>query len=214
MLRILILVLLVGLGVGLHWVWPNNSLATLQALVLESGWWGWLVFMALYVLAVLVLFPASLFTLAGGFLFGPVVGSLLNFISAMIGLSCAFFLVRCVDGGWLRERLNRQSALQKSLPSVGEHDWKLVALLRLIPLVPFTLLNYGLGLGGVSIRAYLLGSLFILPGTIAYTVLGSLGESVLVQGKSWVDAVFIGVGILAALALVQKLIKQRQSKLK
>ena len=109
--------------------------------------------------------------LAGGALFGPVWGTVCNLIGATLGATAAFLLART-----RRERVGGAACggrLRRLMEGVTAEGWRFVAPMRLVPLVPFNLLNYAIGLTGVSLSAYVLTSVIcMLPGTIAYTWLG------------------------------------------
>ncbi|MCX6467459.1 MAG: VTT domain-containing protein [Pseudonocardiales bacterium] len=113
-----------------------------------------------------------MFTVAAGVLFGSVLGVLLAVAGTTLAAVAAFWLVRLVAGpfverhahragiAWVRRRLARNGLLA-------------VASLRLIPMVPFAVLNYAAGLSGVRFVPYVLGTVIgILPGTVAVVVLG------------------------------------------
>jgi uncharacterized membrane protein YdjX (TVP38/TMEM64 family) len=66
---------------------------------------------------------------------------------------------------------------------VGKEGLKIVLLTRLSPIFPFNLLNYGLGVTGVSLKDYVLGSVGMIPGTIMYVYIGSLAGSIATIGS-------------------------------
>jgi uncharacterized membrane protein YdjX (TVP38/TMEM64 family) len=138
-----------------------------------AGVWAPLMFVALQVLCTVPPpIPRSLFTLAAGLLFGSATGSVLAVVATTLAAVAAFALVRLTGGGiveryaerapvlWTRRRLDRSGLLA-------------VVSLRLIPVLPFPLVNYAAGLSGVGFLPYAAGTLLgILPGTIALVVLG------------------------------------------
>ena len=88
----------------------------------------------------------------------------------------------------------------------------IVALMRLVPLVSFNLLNYALGLTRISLPAYVLASLVcMLPGTIAYTWLGYAGRSAVSGDLSEVRYGLLGLGVLAMIAFVPRLFRRLPS---
>ncbi|KAF8060581.1 TVP38/TMEM64 family protein [Scenedesmus sp. PABB004] len=132
----------------------------LEGVIAASGALGYVIFAAAYAAATVLLFPASVLTLGAGYLFGPLKGTALVSGSATLGACLALPRVRRVV-----DRVSTRDGAQ------------LVALLRLSPLVPFGLLNYALGITGVSFPAYAAASWAgMLPGTFAYVYLGSLGR--------------------------------------
>jgi uncharacterized membrane protein YdjX (TVP38/TMEM64 family)/rhodanese-related sulfurtransferase len=199
-------------AVALAWLYRNEIDATrVGALVDAAGLWGPVAFMALYAAATILFVPGVVFGLAGGALFGPVWGSLWNLLGATLGATAAFLLARYVAGDWLRARAG--GALKRVVEGVEAEGWRFVALTRLVPLVPFNLLNYVLGLTRIDFARYVLASLIcMIPGTVAYTWLGHAGKAAL-GGESGAigDAIRYGVlalGLLALIAFVPRLVRR------
>jgi uncharacterized membrane protein YdjX (TVP38/TMEM64 family) len=140
--------------------------------VRDLGWAGPIVFMAGYLVAELLLVPASLLTLAAGALFGVAPGTVYVLISATVGAGIAFLLARHslrrrVEG-WMRGN-PRFAAIDEAIAREG---WKIVFLLRLSPAFPFVILNYALGLTRIRFVDYLWASVGMIPGTLLYTYSG------------------------------------------
>lgn len=138
------------------------------------GAWGPIAFIVTYTVVEIFLIPASVLTLAAGALFGFVAGSAYTFIGAMLGSLTAFFMGRYVVRPLVTRRLqgDKRFALIDSTATQG--GIKLVALLRLSPVLPYTVLNYALGVTRISARDYVIGTTFILPGTLVYTYYGTV----------------------------------------
>lgn len=147
---------------------------TMVTWIRSLGSLGVAVYAILYILSPVVMFPASLLTLAAGFLYGPLWGTLLVSPASVAGSTLAFLLGRTVARERVKRRIEsnaRFSAIDAAVETTG---LKVVFLLRLSPIFPFTLLNYALGLTRVRLRDYILGSfLGMLPGTFLYVYLGS-----------------------------------------
>lgn len=143
-----------------------------RAAVASAGVWAPLLFVLFSGAVTVTPVPRTVFTVAAGVLFGSVLGVLLAVAGTTLAAVAAFWLVRLVAGpfverhahragiAWVRRRLARNGLLA-------------VASLRLIPMVPFAVLNYAAGLSGVRFVPYVLGTVIgILPGTVAVVVLG------------------------------------------
>jgi len=139
---------------------------------------GPLVFIAGYAAAVVAFVPGSLLTLAGGALFGLVDGVLYVFTAAVLGSTLSFLLARHVARAAVTRRIEGDARFRAIDRAVGEEGRKIVFLLRLSPVFPFTLLNYALGLTRVRLIDYLVASFGMLPGTILYVYAGKLGGDV------------------------------------
>lgn len=170
------------------------------------GAWAPVVYVFAYVVAGLLFVPATPLTLAGGVLFGAVEGTAYALISAVCSSAIAFVAARHLGADWLRRHAGRR--LTRLMKGVEAEGWRFVAFVRLVPVFPFSLLNYGLGLTRIRLGAYLLTTaVCMLPGTFAYAYVGDLGASA-VGGEANVRALLIGIGVLAALAFLPRLIRR------
>ncbi len=180
-LRILAFVVLVAaIGVGLYFLqaYLRTPLERFLNWVRELGAWGPIVLAAAYVLACIFFIPGTLLTLGAGALFGVPKGFLAVFVGANLGAAAAFLVGRTLVRGWVEKKVAGNPKFRAIDQAIGEQGFKIVLLLRLSPVFPFTLLNYGLGLTRVSFRDYVLANLLgMLPGTLMYVYLGSaVGE--------------------------------------
>ncbi|WP_245943948.1 TVP38/TMEM64 family protein [Acuticoccus kandeliae] len=130
-------------------------------------------YLALYVLAVAVSFPgASLLTILGGLLFGPVLATLLTVVAATAGGAIIFLAAKTSLGAMLRARAGRFS--QRLAEGFEADAFSYLLFLRLIPLFPFWLINVAPALFNVSLRTFVAATAIgIVPGTFAYALLGS-----------------------------------------
>ncbi len=139
------------------------------------GLWGPLVFMGGYAAAVVAFVPASALTLAGGAIFGLARGTLYVFAAATLGSSLAFLVSRYWARGPIERKLAGNERFASIDRAVGEQGRKIVFLLRLSPVFPFNLLNYALGLTQVRFADYVIAAFGMLPGTLLYVYLGTVG---------------------------------------
>ena len=142
------------------------------------GVWGPLVFIAGYTIATVAFVPGSILTLAAGAIFGLGKGVVYVFIAAVLGSSAAFVVARYVARSAIERRLAGNERFASIDRAVGEQGRKIVLLLRLSPVFPFNLLNYGLGLTKVHFRDYLIASVGMLPGSLLYVYYGKLAGDV------------------------------------
>lgn len=147
------------------------------------GVWGPLVFIAGYAIATVALVPGSLLTLAAGAIFGLGWGTLYVFVGATLGACLAFLVARHLARGAVERRLRGDARFAAVDAAVGREGLKIVTLLRLAPIFPFNLLNYGLGLTKVRFRDYALACFGMLPATFLYVYYGrALGSLAAVAG--------------------------------
>jgi len=142
------------------------------------GFWGPLIFMLGYIVATVAFIPGSLLTLAAGAIFGIGMGVVYTFVGASIGATLAFLVSRHLARGAIEKRLEGNERFAAIDRAVAREGLKIVTLLRLSPVFPFNLLNYGLGLTQVRLRDYVLACFGMLPGTLLYIYYGKLAGDV------------------------------------
>lgn len=144
---------------------------SIERVVREAGVLAPVAYVALYAVLTVLLFPGAIITAAGGALFGSVQGTLLTVVGATLGATGAFAVGR---------RLGREQVERIAGKRVGrldawmeEHGFLAVLYTRLIPVVPFNILNYAAGIAGLRLRDYVIATAIgIVPGTFAYAELG------------------------------------------
>jgi uncharacterized membrane protein YdjX (TVP38/TMEM64 family) len=164
-------------------------------------------FVALYAAAVVLFIPASWLTLAAGAVFGLAWGVVYVFAGAVLGSGLAFLSGRHVARPWVERWAStspRFTAIDRAVAIDGR---RIVFLLRLTPLVPFTALNYLLGLTRISLKDMLLASPGMLPGTVLYVYYGRvIGDlTALAAGaappRGTGQYVLLAVGLVATLVV-------------
>lgn len=179
----------------------------LNQVISDMGPWAPLIFILIYALATVLFLPGSILTLTGGFVFGPLLGLVYNLTGAVIGATLAFLIARYIASDWVESKVGGK--LKNLKEGVEGQGWKFVAIVRLIPMLPFNLLNYALGLTKVSIVGYVMASIiFMAPGCAAYTYLGFLGESAVTgEPKELITKVFVALSLLVLVAILPWLVK-------
>ncbi len=175
----------------------------LQTAVRSWGVWGPVWFGLIYAVAVVFFIPGSLLTLAGGAVFGLVEGTIVISLSATTGAAMAFLIARYLARERVRSRVQKSPRLAAVDKAIGEQGWKIVALLRLSPAVPFTLQNYLYGVTAIRFWPCVLTSwIAMLPGTFMYVYVGSLGSAAATgRYTSWQEWLARGVGLVATIIL-------------
>jgi len=190
--------------------WSGRDALTPAALAgaLERlGTFAPLLFVLLYALGTVLFLPGIALTLAGGILFGPVWGTLYNLTGATLGATLAFLLARHLAGDWVRRRSGPR--LRRLIEGVEAEGWRFVAFTRLVPLFPFNLLNYALGLTRIPLGQYVLASaLCMFPGAIAYTWLGYAGSEAAAGSEGWVQKLLLALALLAAAGFLPRLVRR------
>lgn len=167
----------------------------------DLGIWGPLALAALYVLATLLFVPGSLLTLAAGAVYGLMLGTVIVSLSSTLGAALAFLIARHAARDRVREMIRQSPKLAAVDAAIGQQGWKIVALLRLSPAVPFNLQNYLYGVTAIRFWPCVLVSwVAMLPGTFLYVYIGSLGHSVATgRQTSPAEWALRGVGLIATI---------------
>ncbi len=199
------------LGAAIVWMLFNRDrldMAAIETWLAGLGWWAPAVFVMLYAAAVVVFSPAWFWALAGGALFGPVLGTACNIVAATIGATLAFLVARYLASDWIARRTG--GWLKRLIEGVEAEGWRFVAFVRLVPLFPFNLLNYALGLTKIRISHYVLASaVCMLPGTIAYTYLGYAGREAVAGSEGLLQKGLLALGLLATVAFFLPILVRR-----
>lgn len=212
--RILILLVLI-VGVALAIAYRDQFDATgIVRWIEAAGIAGPIVFMLIYALATVFFLPGSVLTLAGGALFGPVLGTFLNLTGATIGATVAFLISRYLASDWVEQKTGGR--LKQLKDGVEGEGWRFVMFVRLVPLFPFNLLNYALGLTRIKLSHYVIASyIFMLPGGLAYTYLGYAGREAVAGGEGTIQKGLLALSLLAVVVFIPRVIKRlRQSPIK
>ena len=167
------------------------------------GPWFPLAFFVAHIVATVVPIPRTAFTLAAGLLFGPVLGIVIAVVASTASAMIAMLLVRAA--GWRLNRFVRHGSIHTVDERLRHRGWLAVLSLRLIPAVPFSVLNYAAGASTVRVLPYALATLAgLLPGTAAVVVLGDA----LAGHISW--PLYLVSACTAALGLTGLVIELRQ----
>ena len=170
----MLVVALVGVGVGLA-IGGTDGARDLLTEVGESNW-GFVAFVAAYALTVVLLLPGTLGTVTAGAVFGFPVGAAAALAGATIGSTCAFIISRAMGRDGAQSLFG--SRLSNIDDFIGRNDFTSILVLRLMPIVPFNLLNYGSGLTSVRLSRYVLASVIgMAPATLLATGLGAQADN-------------------------------------
>jgi len=192
---------------------PQNA-ATIIHWINTLGFVAPIFFLVLYCLATILFLPTMVLTLAGGALFGPILGTLFSLLGASLGAACAFCISRYWVFDWVAAKKNKR--INKLITGVERRGWQFVALLRIVPLVPFNLVNYGLGITRIKFSHYIITTLiFLIPTEIVSTYCGYAGMDLLthtgeIYSRTNLLFFFLGVSILLMVIMLFKHTQRRR----
>jgi uncharacterized membrane protein YdjX (TVP38/TMEM64 family) len=153
----------------------------------------------------LLFVPRTLLAVVAGLLFGSLGGIAWATVGSTLGSLAGFLLARYVNGGLIEpERLPKLGPLLVKAEAGG---WRAVAMIRLIPVIPHPVTNYGLGLTRLSLSSYIWGSLVgQLPMTLAYVEFGAAGNEALSGSANWLLPSLLGLAVLLVSFVLPKLV--------
>ncbi len=185
------------------WLTPQQLQQALQ----QTGGWAPVLYIGLFVLLPAFFFPVAVLALAGGLLFGLWWGSVYTFIGAVLNCALMFLLARYVGRSQVQRLVEQKLSPQwqrRLQMADGKEGFLLLIILRLIPAVPYNLINYTFGLTGISFSSYLLASAIgIIPGTFAFI---NIGDKTLEAGS---PSFWIAIGLLVLLLVVTGLLGKK-----
>ncbi|WP_319444949.1 MULTISPECIES: TVP38/TMEM64 family protein [unclassified Mycobacterium] len=169
--RIVMIAALIVILVAFGLLAPLPSAVQLRDWATSVGPWFPVAFFAAHVVVTVLPFPRTAFTLAAGLLFGPLLGVSLAVTASTVSALVALLLVRAA--GWHMERLVRHPRVDSLNARLQERGWPTVLSMRMIPAVPFSVINYAAGSSAVRVLPYTLATFVgLLPGTAAVVILG------------------------------------------
>ena len=187
-----------------------ENIKGLKIWIKSFGFLGPLVYILLYVVACIFFLPGLPITVLGGIVFGPLMGTIYTVIGAGLGLSSAFLVARYVFRESIERKFSDSQIFQKIDQGVKQQGWRIIMITRLVPIFPFNVQNYIYGLTGISFLQYsILSTIFIIPGTAAYTLsAGAIASGEVISTK---NLTYLGLAALCFIfiSLVPKLLKNK-----
>ena len=191
--------------------WSTVLESAIESMSLAAGL---LVFCAAAVLASLLLVPAWIFPLVAGAVFGLAWGLVAALVAGTLAALAAFLLARYVLRSRIEVLARRSAAFKAVDQAVAKEPWKVVALLRMSPVIPSGLKSYFLGLTRVALPAYAGASMAgMLPGILLKVYIGSAGRGAL-RGGSALDWSLLAAGVVATIALTVIIGRKVRARLK
>ena len=193
--------LLVSAAITLNYKYP--TLSQIKDHFRSSGLSGWLIFGVIYLVASLFFVPKNILTLVAGSVFGFFWGTAIVLLGSMSGALIAFLISRFLGREVMERVLTRRTP--KIERYLHNNQFRTLLTARLIPVVPFTLLNYVAGLSPIRIWHYTSATLLgMLPGTLSYILIGAYGF----HPKSWQFG--LGALLLVILLFSNRLMRRRE----
>jgi uncharacterized membrane protein YdjX (TVP38/TMEM64 family) len=189
-----------------------------QRWVAGVGPWGAVLYGLVYVGCALLFVPGSVLTIGAGLVFGLLWGTVVVSAASTTTAALAFLIARHLARERVQAMARRDARFEAIDRAIAEKGWKVVALLRLSPVVPFSLSNYLYGLTPVRFLPYLLTSwVAMLPGTVLYVWLGAAGRAAADAGRGegrtpW-EWALLAAGLAATVAVTVLLTRAARQEL-
>lgn len=179
------------------------------------GFWGFFVYLLLFIAAPLLLFPFAVIALAGGVLFGFGGGFAAISAACTISALLSFLLGRYFFREAVHGLVNRNARYKAIDDAVKKEGWRIVAVTRILPLFPFGPLNMFFGSTRIHFRDFLLATwAFMLPGCILHAYLGSLGRQIILSGEiertgaEWLFLGFTSIALIGGVFYTTRLARR------
>ena len=174
--KLITAILLIAVAVILHLYYPNDLLSNLR----DQGITSILIFILLYLLGAILLFPCSFLTLVAATIWGMGKGFVIVIIASNLAAIIPFLLGRYYFRETVERLITKKNNFSAYDKAIETNAFTAVLLLRLAPLVPYNFLNYSLGVTAVGIKNYLLATfLGMIPGTLLYLYLAKFSVGLL-----------------------------------
>ncbi|KAJ0053891.1 hypothetical protein Pint_03362 [Pistacia integerrima] len=196
----------------------------------DLGPWGPVVMTAAYIPLAIFAIPASILTLGGGYLYGLPIGFIIDSVGGTVGATAAFLIGRTFGRSYVISKLKNYPKFQAVTMAIQNSGFKarilsilskkiIVFLLRLVPLLPFTILNYLLSVTPVHIGKYMLASwLGMMPSTSALVYVGTTLKDLSDVTHGWNEIsttrwVLMALGFMISVILIVYITKVAKASL-
>ncbi|GJX07525.1 SNARE associated Golgi protein [Tanacetum coccineum] len=185
----------------------------------ELGPWGPVVLAIAYIPLTVFVVPASVLTLGGGYLFGLPVGFVADSIGATLGATAAFLVGKTIGRSYVISKLRKYPKFQAIAIAIQRSGFKIVLLLRFVPLLPFNVLNYLLSVTPVPLWEYMLATwLGMMPITFVFVYIGTTLKDLSDVTHGWHDIsktrwIFMASGLVTSVILIAYIIRVAKASL-
>lgn len=178
----------------------------IQTYVNSFGKLAPIIYIIIFALVPLTLFPDSIIAIAGGLIFGLVKGYIYTAIGAILGATLSFYISRKLGRNFVK-KLTKEK-LDNVEEMINSNGFFIIFMLRLIPLFPFDIISYGAGLTSVKYKDFILATfLGTIPGILVFTNIGA--QSVNMGSGSF----YVSIGALVLLFIISMVLKKKFIKI-
>ena len=205
-LIILILLVLTIISILIYGANSGISIKKFQTFIEHLGVLAPVIFTLIYAIGPVIFLPITLLSIAGGVLFGPVIGTLCSLIGATIGAAISFLISKYLLKDWIDSKSHTKVIFFQNM--VRKEGWKFVSLLRISPFLPFNLQNYIFGVTNISLSTFCIATFISLaPGTFTYVYLGYAGQSAYSGSQNITTKITVAIALLMIFSFFPYIIK-------
>jgi uncharacterized membrane protein YdjX (TVP38/TMEM64 family) len=180
---------------------------TLKAFLKNAGLWAPLAYIVIYVVATILMLPSTALNLMGGALFGLWFGTLWTSIAAILAAIASFLYTRTIGQRVIKKRFKKWEQLDSEIKRGGIYY---IFAIRLLPIIPYGLVNFAAGLTSISFKDYTIGTIAgTVPGLLPFVFIGSSGLTALKTGNT---LPLVGALSLTGLLVIGATIYQRKRR--
>jgi pyruvate/2-oxoglutarate dehydrogenase complex dihydrolipoamide dehydrogenase (E3) component len=208
--KFIILIAIIAIGILISFQFglkDKFSVENIRNFIERAGAWGPLLYMVTYGFTSIIMFPASLLSTASGTIWGPFLGTFYTVIGATISSSIPFLIARLLGRTVSEKMLKKANKIDICDRFASNNGFVAVLVMRLVPIFPWDVVNYGSGLCGIRFRDYILATLIgIIPGSFTYNLAGSsIGQ------QGWIKFILVAV-LVAVMVGISRLYKKFSTK--
>jgi pyruvate/2-oxoglutarate dehydrogenase complex dihydrolipoamide dehydrogenase (E3) component len=208
--KFIILIAIIAIGILISFQFglkDKLSVEKIRNFIQSAGAWGPLLYMLTYGFTSIIMFPAALLSTASGTIWGPYLGTFYTVIGATISSSIPFLIARLLGRTVAEKMLKKANKIDMCDRFVSKNGFVAVLVMRLIPIFPWDVVNYGSGLCGIRFRDYILATLIgIIPGSFTYNLAGSS-----IEQPGWTKFILIAV-LVAVMIGISRIYKMFSTK--
>ena len=176
-----------GVVIAAWFIYKTGALERVLMMIEAAGFWGPLIFLAVFALACIFFVPFGIFAFSGGMLFGFWRGTALSVLGNGLGSVAAFWIGRYLARGWVERALTGNAFFKSFSGDLKRKGWKIVLLARLSMVFPFSIGNYAFGTTRIPAWQYGVATLIgPIPAAMVCSYLGDLtGDISLLHSRAW-----------------------------
>ena len=171
-----------------------------------------IIYVLMFMFLPVFFFPVPILAVAGGVAFGFVEGSILTFVGASLNCYIMFVISRRFGREWVKNYLKKKMTPKQHDRIFNVSDERLMmslVILRLIPLVPYNMINYGYGLTNISLSKYMIASVLgIIPGTVVFLNFGATSTNIF--SKEFLIASLLVILLTVGSIYLSKLVEKKE----